>query len=89
MANDVAVSGGKPRFVRVVAGGNVMVLAKRGEKRNFSLEMALAKDVHAPLNANAPVGEVVVKEGDAVIGRVPALAAEPVEKQTSLWDRLF
>lgn len=89
VANDVAVSGGKPRFVRVVAGGNVMVLAKRGEKRNFSLEMALAKDVHAPLNANAPVGEVVVKEGDAVIGRVPALAAEPVEKQTSLWDRLF
>jgi D-alanyl-D-alanine carboxypeptidase (penicillin-binding protein 5/6) len=89
VANDVAVSGGKPRFVRAVAGGSVSVLAKRGEKRSFSLEMSVAKDVHAPLSANSPIGEVVVKEGDAIIGRVPALAAEAVEKQTSLWDRLF
>lgn len=89
VANDVAISGGKPRFVRVVAGGNVQVLAKRGEKRNFSLEMSLAKDVHPPLTANAPVGEVVVKEGDAVIGKVPALSADAVEKQSSVWDRLF
>ncbi len=89
VANDVAVKGGKPRFVRVVAGGSVSVLAKRAEKRSFSLELALSNDVHAPLSANAPVGEVVVKDGDTVIGRVPALAAEPVEKQTGLWERLF
>jgi D-alanyl-D-alanine carboxypeptidase (penicillin-binding protein 5/6) len=89
IANDVAVSGGKPRFVRVVAGGEVAVLAKRGEKRNFSLELVLAGDVHAPLNANAEIGQVLVKDGDSVVGKVPALAAEPVEKQTSLWDRLF
>jgi len=89
VANDVAVSGGKPRFVRVVAGGDVAVLAKRGEKRNFSLELALPGDVHAPLNANAEIGQVLVKDGDAVVGKVPALAADPVEKQTSLWDRLF
>jgi D-alanyl-D-alanine carboxypeptidase (penicillin-binding protein 5/6) len=89
IANDVAVKDGKPRFVRVVAGGNVSVLAKRGEKRNFSLELTLSGDVQAPLSANAPVGEVVVKEGDVVIGKVPALTADAVEKQTSLWDRLF
>ena len=89
VANDVAVSGGKPHFVRVVAGGEVAVLAKRGEKRNFSLELALPGEVHAPLSANAEIGQVLVKDGDAVIGKVPALAADPVEKQTSLWDRLF
>jgi D-alanyl-D-alanine carboxypeptidase (penicillin-binding protein 5/6) len=89
IASDVAVSGGKPHFVRVVAGGEVAVLAKRGEKRNFSLELLLAGDVHAPLNANAEIGQVLVKDGDAVVGKVPALAAEAVEKQTSLWDRLF
>jgi hypothetical protein len=85
----VAVKDGKPRFVRVVAGGEVAVLAKRGEKRKFSLELALPGEMQAPLKANAEVGQVVVKDGDAVVGKVPALAADPVEKQTSLWDRLF
>ncbi len=89
IANDVAVRGGKPRFVRVVAGGGLSVLAKKGEKRTFSLELLLSGDVHAPLTVNAPVGEVVVKDGDVVVGTVPALAAEAVEKQTSLWDQLF
>jgi len=89
VANDVAVKGGNPRFVRVVAGGDVSVLAKRGEKRNFSVELALSGDVHAPVKVNDAIGEVVVKDGDVVVGRVPALAAEAAEKQTSLWDRLF
>lgn len=89
VANDVAVKGGKPRFVRVVAGGEVAILAKRGDKRKFSLELSLPGEVQAPLKANAEVGQVVVKDGDAVVGKVPALAADPVEKQTSLWDRLF
>jgi D-alanyl-D-alanine carboxypeptidase (penicillin-binding protein 5/6) len=89
VANDVAVQDGTPRFVRVVAGGNVSVLAKRGDKRNFSVELALAGAVHAPIKVNDTIGEVVVKDGSVVIGRVPALAAEAAEKQTSLWDRLF
>ena len=89
VANDFAVKGGQPRFVRVIAGGNVTVLAKRGEKRNFSLQLAVPGDVNAPLSANVTIGEVLVKEGDAVVGKVPALAAEPVARQSSLWDRLF
>jgi D-alanyl-D-alanine carboxypeptidase (penicillin-binding protein 5/6) len=89
IANDVPVKGGNPHFVRVVAGNSLSVLAKKGEKRNFSLELTVSADVHAPLSANAPVGEVVVKEGDVVVGKVPALAADPVEKQNSLWDRIF
>ena len=89
VASDVAVHGGNPHFVRVIAGGDVAVLAKRGEKRSFSLELALPPEVRAPLNANAEVGQVVVKDGDAIVGKVPALAADRIEKQTSLWDRLF
>lgn len=89
VANDVAVNGGKPRFVRVIAGDNLSILAKRSDKRHFALELALSGDVQAPLNANARIGDVVVKDGDTVIGKVPALAAEAVEKQTSMWDRWF
>lgn len=89
VANDVAVKGGKPRFVRVIAGDNLSVLAKRNDKRSFSLALTLSGDMQAPLSANTRVGDVVVKEGDTVVGTVPALAAEAVEQQTSLWDRLF
>ncbi len=89
VTNNLLVRGGKPRFVRVVAGGTVTVLTKRGEKRNFSIAVEVPKDVHAPLQASAPVGEVVVRDGDAVVGRVPAVTADAVEKQVSLWERLF
>jgi D-alanyl-D-alanine carboxypeptidase (penicillin-binding protein 5/6) len=89
VANDVAVKGGKPGFVRVVAGDSLSVLARRTDERNFSVELVLADDVRAPLSANARVGDVIVKEGDKVIGKVPALAADAVERETSLWKRLF
>jgi serine-type D-Ala-D-Ala carboxypeptidase (penicillin-binding protein 5/6) len=89
VANDVAVKGGKPGFVRVIAGDNLNVLTKRTDKPNFSVQLVLAGDVQAPLSANAPVGDVIVKEGDTVVGRVPALAADAVEQQSSLWKRLF
>jgi hypothetical protein len=32
---------------------------------------------------------VIVGEGNTVVGKVPALAADAVEQQTSLWKRLF
>lgn len=89
VASDVAVKGGTPRFVRVVAGGDVSVLGKRNEKRNFTMELRLAGELQAPLKAQDVVGEVIVKDGDSVVGTVPALAGDGVEKQTSLWDRLF
>ena len=89
VANNVAVKDGKPGFVRVIAGDNVSVLAKRTDQPKLSVELVLAGDVHAPLSANARVGDVIVREGDTVIGKVPALAADAVEKQTSLWKRLF
>jgi hypothetical protein len=73
----------------VIAGDSLNVLAKRADKPSFSVVLVLAGDVRAPLNANARVGDVVVKDGDKVIGKVPALAADAVEQQTSIWKRLF
>jgi D-alanyl-D-alanine carboxypeptidase (penicillin-binding protein 5/6) len=88
IANDVEVHGGRPRFVRIVAGGSLKVLAKRGQKSNFNLQLSLPRDIEAPLAARQVVGEVVVRDGDTVVGRVPAMAADPVERGT-LWDRVF
>ncbi len=88
VASDVRIQGGSPRLVRVIAGDDLTVIAKRNEKRDLKLELSLVQNMVPPLNANARVGEVVVKEGDVVVGRVPALVADPV-RQASLWEQIF
>jgi D-alanyl-D-alanine carboxypeptidase (penicillin-binding protein 5/6) len=89
VGNDVPVEQGKPKFVRVIAGDDVKVVADKDAKRSFQLELALSGKLQAPLGAQARVGEVIVKEDGKEIGRVPAVTADPVEKTSSLWDRLF
>jgi len=89
VANDVPVANGNPRFVRVVAGGDLSVIAAKGAKRNFSLELALSGDLQAPLPAQAPVGTVIVREDGRQIGQVPALAGDEVQKQPRFWERFF
>lgn len=89
VATDVLVKMGKPRFIRVLTGGNLTVLGQKTEKRAFTLELALPRELQAPIAANAVVGEVIVKEDGHPIGKVPAVAAEAVEKETSLLERIF
>lgn len=88
VAVDVQVRGGKPRFIRVLAGESLSVLAKRGEKHAFNLQLALPGDLAPPLTTSVPIGQVIVREGEAEIGRVPALAAEPVA-EASFWESFF
>jgi len=88
IASDVRVPGGRPRLVRVIAGEALTVVAKRKEKRSLTLELALQPALQPPIDAKTRVGEVVVKEGETVLGRVPALVAEAV-RPASLWERIF
>jgi serine-type D-Ala-D-Ala carboxypeptidase (penicillin-binding protein 5/6) len=89
VANDVPVKYGNPRFVRIVAGDELSVVAQKGVKRSFSLELSMPAELQAPLDAAAPVGTVVVREDGREIGRVPALAADAVQKQQRFWERFF
>ncbi len=89
IASDVPVRNGKPRFVRVIAGEDLKLFSRREEDKNFTLELALPGEIEAPLPAAARIGEIIVKEGEREVGKVPALAADAVERQKSLWERLF
>jgi D-alanyl-D-alanine carboxypeptidase (penicillin-binding protein 5/6) len=89
IANDVPVKDGNPRFVRVVAGGDLSVIAQKGAKRSFSVELALPGELQAPLDAAARVGSVVVREDGREIGNVPAVAADAVQRQARFWERFF
>ena len=89
ITNNLLVRDGSPRFVRVVAGRTVSVLSRRGEKHELSVAVEVPDDLHAPLPANTPIGEVVVRDGENVVGRAPAITAQAVEKEKSLLDWLF
>lgn len=89
VANDVPVKYGNPRFVRIVAGDELAVVSQKGAKRSFSLDLVMPNELQAPLDASSPVGTVVVKEDGREIGRVPALAADAVQKQQRFWERFF
>jgi len=89
IASDVPVRNGKPRFVRVIAGDDLKLFSRKEEERNFTLELVLPGEIEAPLAAASQIGEVVVKEGDRELGKVPALSADAVERRKSLWERLF
>lgn len=88
VAVDVRVKGGRPRFVRVIAGSSLTLLAKKGEKRDVRLQLALAGELQPPLQADDPIGQVIVMEGETELGRVPALIAESVVK-AGLLDRFY
>lgn len=89
VATDVLVKGGKPRFIRVLAGDDVRVLSPKSEKAAFTFEVAIPGELAPPLAASATIGQVIVKQDGREIGRVPALASEAVEKEPSLLERLF
>jgi hypothetical protein len=66
----------------VVAGDNLNVLAKRTDKPTFSVELCSPA---SPCSAERQrVGDVVVKDGNTVVGKVPAKWPTPSAAATSL-----
>jgi len=88
VAVDVRVKGGRPRFVRVIAGSSLTLVARKDEKRDVRFQLAITGELQPPLKAEEPIGQVIVRNGDTELGRVPALVAESVVK-AGLLDRFY
>ena len=76
---DVPVKLGAEDSVPAVSGGTCSLLVRRGETAGISLEVALVERVSAPVRVGNVLGEIRVKQGDAVVARIPALAGRTVE----------
>jgi D-alanyl-D-alanine carboxypeptidase (penicillin-binding protein 5/6) len=84
-AGDVPVEGGEARSVAAVAGGDAAVLVPRGESTvQWTLEPGR---VRAPVARGDTVGSIVVRQGEAEVARVPALAATAVARRP--WWRFW
>jgi serine-type D-Ala-D-Ala carboxypeptidase (penicillin-binding protein 5/6) len=83
---EVPVGGGVARSVRAVAGRDVSALVPRGEEATLRWTLE-PRSVEAPVARGDTVGTVLVARGEVEIARVPALAAEPVERRP--WWRFW
>jgi D-alanyl-D-alanine carboxypeptidase (penicillin-binding protein 5/6) len=85
-AGEVPVQGGAAPTVRVVAGRDVKALVRRGEEATVRWTLE-PRSIDAPVAMGDTVGTVVVLQGDVEVARVPALAADAVERRP--WWRFW
>ena len=83
----VPVAKGSAPSVNAVAAADVKTLLKRGEEGGIKIGL-VPSSVTAPVSAGQQVGTIVVTQNGQQINRVPAIAANAVEKQ-SLWRALW
>jgi D-alanyl-D-alanine carboxypeptidase (penicillin-binding protein 5/6) len=78
----VPVKGGSLREVQIVAGETRSALLEKGQAKSLIKELELPEQLEAPLTLDQPVGELVVKNGDQEIARLPLFAKEEIEQRT-------
>lgn len=72
------VEGGVSETVGVVAGGDISILAKRGQQNGGAEVQFVPTNLAAPVTQGQQIGTIVVKQGGKVTQKVPALAAAAV-----------
>lgn len=86
----VPIQSGYNRVVEVVAPHDVSVTLPRGTAEQTSLQQVwqLPDQMNAPVSQNQQVGQLVVRDGDQVLTKVPLVAAEAVPVAASPWAHI-
>jgi len=82
------VKDGKEREVPVGYGQQLTVFVRRDRAEEVTVEMRLDEDVTAPVQQGQAVGVAIAKLGVRVLGEVPIVALEAVERG-NLLQRIF
>jgi serine-type D-Ala-D-Ala carboxypeptidase (penicillin-binding protein 5/6) len=86
----VPVSSGSVTTVEALPVSDLRVLVKRAEDKGLAVEARIPRLVQAPVQRDQAMGEVVVRRGDQVLGRVPVVAGSTVASAGWLswfWNR--
>lgn len=75
---NVPVSSGSAATVEALPVSDLRVLVKRAEDKGLAVEARIPRLVQAPVQRDQAIGEVVVRRGDQVLGRVPVVAGSTV-----------
>lgn len=74
------VEKGQPEYVDAVAGKDISVLVKKGEKQDVTFKAEQNENLQAPIKKGEQIGEIVVYMKEKEIDRYPLVAADDVEK---------
>ncbi|MFV0516607.1 MAG: hypothetical protein ACK5MV_04360 [Aminipila sp.] len=87
----IEVQKGEPSSINAVAGENISILVKKGEKDSVTFEVEQPKNLKAPVNKGDKIGEIVVYQNESEIGRYPLVAEESSQKATlvQLYKRMI
>lgn len=66
---------------------DVLVTLGRGSAGNLRTEATVKEPLIAPIAANAAIGELIVRDGNDIVARVPLYPKQPVP-EGGLWSRL-
>lgn len=80
------VTGGRAETVGVTPASDATALVKRGQEKGVTVAYQ-GNGAAAPVKKGQPVGTIVVQQNGKVLAKIPALAAEDVEKQQ--WWKAF
>jgi D-alanyl-D-alanine carboxypeptidase (penicillin-binding protein 5/6) len=75
---NVPVASGSAASVEALPVADLRVLVKRAEDKGLAVEARIPRLVQAPVQRDQAIGEVVVRRGDQVLGRVPVVAGSTV-----------
>ncbi|HLK11235.1 MAG TPA: D-alanyl-D-alanine carboxypeptidase family protein [Candidatus Binatia bacterium] len=87
---EVPVSGGAAAGVKAVATEDLRLLLKRADDKAVQVEAHLPRLVAAPVRRRQALGEVIVRQGDRELGRVPVVADADVPATgwlSWIWNR--
>ncbi len=87
----IEIEKGEPNFVNAVAGEEISILVKKGQKESITFDIEQDKSVKAPIKKGDKVGDIVVYQNAEEIGRYPLVAEESAEKATlfQLYKRMM
>ncbi|MBN7772716.1 D-alanyl-D-alanine carboxypeptidase family protein [Clostridium aminobutyricum] len=81
----VEIQKGQPNYINAVAGSDISILVKKGEKDSVTFEVEQDNKIKAPIKKGAKLGEIVAYQNKKEIGRYP-LIAEESSKEATLVD---
>lgn len=88
IAQQVTLSGGKKKTAPVAFGESLTVSVPKGREEDLKIDVQLLEKVKAPQLQGAEVGFAAVRLDGRVLGRVPLVLTEEVEKG-NWWNRLL
>lgn len=87
----IEIEKGEPNYINSVAGEDISILVKKGEKESVTFEIEQDTKIKAPIAKGDKIGDIVVYQNEKEINRFPLVAEESAEKASilQLYKRLI